>query len=322
MNHNKIKEIINLSIYNELSEDEQAFLNVHMANCEECRTEYEQIQKLNGLLNNLKTSKIDNQLLSEARQELKAAINLEFIKKSLLDNIIEKLNMVLAPNYKLVFGSIILILTGLIIGYFLFSPGINGISSQFINASQTDPFEKNDIIITNLRFIDSDIKDGEISFTFNALKPVTMKGKISDPMIQKILAHSLLNEQNDGARIKTLNAISEQTKNKKLLSPKVKSSLITALKYDENPGVRREAILVLKKLPVDEQVIDAYLYVLKHDKNSGLRVEAINSLGETKVDEKNIPEGMVELLKQKSINDENQYVRVRAKSILQEVVQQ
>ena len=210
----------------------------------------------------------------------------------------------------------------MIIGYFLFGQNVRGNSAQFINASQSDPFEKNNIKIKNLHFIDSDANDGEISFTFDALKPVTMKGKVSDPMIQKILAHSLLNEQNDGARIKTLNAISEQTNNKKFLSPKIISSLITALKYDENPGVRREALLVLKKLPADDLIIDAYLYVLKHDKNSGLRVEAINGLGEAKFNEKNIPPEMMELLKQKSKNDENQYIRVRAKSILQEVVQQ
>lgn len=322
MNHDKIKEIINLSIYNEISEEERALLNEHLSHCDECRAEYEQVRKLGKLLVNLKSSKVDLQLLNEARQELQDALIVERSKKFFLESIIEKLSGLFTPDYKLVFGSIVLILVGLGIGYLLFSINKTGTYSEFISASQIDPFEKDNIKIKNLRFIDSDASDGEISFTFDAVKPVKMKGKMNDPMIQKVLAHSLLNEQNDGVRIRTLNAISVQTENKKFFNSKVKSSLITALEYDENPGVRREALLVLKKLPVDDEIIDAFLYVLKHDKNSGLRVEAINSLGETKIDEKNISPEMLELLRQKSKDDENQYVRVRAKSILQEVIQQ
>jgi hypothetical protein len=322
MDHDKIKEIINLSIYNEISEEEKLLLNEHLSHCDECRAEYEEVKKLDKLLVNLKSSEFDLQLLNEARQELRNAINIERSKKFFWGSIIEKLSRLFTPNYKLVFGSIALILIGLGIGYLLFNTNKTGTYSEFINASQIDPFERDNIKIKNLRFIDPDASDGEISFTFDAVKPVKMKGKMNDPMIQKVLAHSLLNEQNDGVRIRTLNAISVQTENKTFFNSKVKSSLITALKYDENPGVRREALLVLRKLPVDDEIIDAFLYVLKHDKNSGLRVEAINSLGETKIGEKNVSPEMLELLRQKSKNDENQYVRVRAKSILQEVVQQ
>jgi hypothetical protein len=322
MNHDRIKEIINLSIYNEISEEEKSLLNEHLSHCNECRAEYEQIQKLGRLLINLKSSEIDLQLLNKARQELRGALSVERSKKFFWESIIEKLRGLLLPNYKLVFGSIALILVGLGIGYLLFKINKTGTYSEIINASQIDPFERGNIKIKNLHFIDPDASDGEISFTFDAVKPVTMKGKMNNPMIQKVLAHSLLNEQNDGVRIRTLNAISVQTENKKFLNSKIKSSLIAALKYDRNPGVRREALLVLKKLPFDDEIIDAFLYVLKHDKNSGLRVEAINSLGETKIDEKNVSPEMLELLRQKSKNDENQYVRVMAKSILQEVVQQ
>jgi hypothetical protein len=322
MDHEKIKELINLSIYDELNEDEKVLLEEHLLHCEACRSENEEVKKLDGLLANLKLPEIDNRILKEARFELRAAIKKERSRKSFWESLLENINQLLTRNYRFAFGSIALILVGIGIGYLLFMNKENIGAAQFINAAQSDPFERNNIKIKNLRFLDADASDGEVSFTFDAIKPVTMKGKVNDVIIQKVLAHSLINEQNDGVRLRTLNAISEQTINKDLPDAKVKTALITALKYDGNAGVRKEALNVLKKYSADEEIIEALLYVVKNDSNSGLRVAAINSLSELKFSEKEFSPEMLDLLKQKSQNDENQYVRIRAKSILQEVYQQ
>jgi len=322
MDHDKIREIINLSLYDELTKDEKILIEEHLSQCEECKREFEEIKKLNGLLTNLKLPEIDNKLLQDARFELRTAIRKERSKSSFPENLLGSLNQLLIKNYKLAFAAIIFLFLGVGIGYLVFTNKDTSGVAQFINTTNVDPFEKNNIKIKNLRFLDTNIKDGEVSFTFEAARQVTMNGKANDAVIQKILAQSLLNEQNDGVRLRTLNAISAQTNNKKLPGKKVKTALISAMKFDGNAGVRMEALNVLKKFSFDEDVIEALLYVLKSDTNTGLRVAAINSLSELNISEKEMSPELLELLKQKSQSDENQYVRVRAKSILQEVYQQ
>ena len=46
--------------------------------------------------------------------------------------------------------------------------------------------------ITNVRFEQPAGNNGEVQFTFEAVKPVTMKGNINDPKIQMILAQAFL----------------------------------------------------------------------------------------------------------------------------------
>ncbi|MCX6150986.1 MAG: HEAT repeat domain-containing protein [Ignavibacteriales bacterium] len=322
MEHEKYKEWIDLSLYNELTEEESRELNKHIVSCTDCKSEFEKVEKLRLVLNGLKTTEPGEQLLSDARRELRSNIQIEQSKKSLWEISIERLNQFLSSNIRVAMSGAVMVLVGIGIGYLLFTKSDVIDTSQFINASQTDPFERNDIKIRNLQFNNSPSGNNEVSFSFEAVKSVKMKGKIGDELIQKVLAHSLVNEQNDGVRLRTLNAISAQTENKKKPDAKVKVALISALKFDSNAGVRREALVVLKKFPVDEDIIEALLFVLKNDKNSGLRVAAINSLSDDKISEKNLSKEMLELLQQRSREDENQYVRIRAKSILQEVVQQ
>ena len=64
-----------------------------------------------------------------------------------------------------------------------------------------------DISISNIQFIDSDPSDGEVEFTFQASKPVRLKGNVNDPKIQSVLTYAMLNEQNPGSRLNSINAM-------------------------------------------------------------------------------------------------------------------
>jgi hypothetical protein len=53
---------------------------------------------------------------------------------------------------------------------------------------------------------------------------------------------------------------------------------------DPNAGVRRSALQVLQRLPFDEDIKSALIFVLAHDENPGLRVAAMNYLTAFAVD--------------------------------------
>jgi hypothetical protein len=126
----------------------------------------------------------------------------------------------------------------------------------------------------------------------------------------------MLNGQNAGVRLNSINAISD---NKKVnYDNDVKEALIRVVKFDENPGVRRQAIILLNKFPYDDEIKQAYLYVLSNDTTSGMRIEAINSLFQAKKDGYKFDNQELSVFKKKMETDNNNYIRYRARTVLQE----
>jgi len=80
-------------------------------------------------------------------------------------------------------------------------------------------------------------------------------------------------------------------------------------------GVRKEALEVLQKFPMDEAIKQSFLYVLVHDKNAGMRVAAIKCLES----QQKIDNDVVSVLRQKIQSDDNDYIRLKARDVLQEV---
>ncbi|HEX2867002.1 MAG TPA: HEAT repeat domain-containing protein [Ignavibacteriales bacterium] len=323
MEHEKLKEWVQLSVMNELTEEESLELKNHLESCPECSAELEELKHLSGILEKARLEEPDEKTLREARRDLKTALRMERNRKSFGEDILEKLHGFITLNYKAALGSAFTLLLGLAIGYMVFRPhtALNG-NSSFKPAISQEHTAQNDVKIDNLRFEDSDASDGKVSFSFDAVKPVHMEGNINDEAIQKVLARALVNESNDGVRLRTINTIAAHTGNDSTADPKIKSALISALKHDSNPGVRREALLVLNRFRMDKDIKEAFLYTLSNDKNAGLRVAAINSLQAENPEKIQSDKELIKVLKQKSRDDQNDYIRIRAKAVLQEVIEQ
>ena len=126
----------------------------------------------------------------------------------------------------------------------------------------------------------------------------------------------MLNEQNPGSRLNSINAMDNQ---KQLNYDKeVRDAIITVAMTDANPGVRREALKLIKKFPYDETVKQAFLYVLTSDTSSGIRIAALNALIEAGDKGHSFSESELDLFKRKVQNDNNKYIRIRSKTILEE----
>ena len=315
MNHNEIKKLIRLSLYGELTNEEQSVLELHLKDCDECRNELEQQRNLLSLISD-KKNEVDDNLLIEARAQLRGAIRNERQRKGYLDNVIQFLNDFITIPFRLALSGAALLAIGFFVGYLFYgSPTIETIIMP--NKTNTEfPVFQDDVTISNISFIDSDPSDGEVEFTFVAMKPLYLKGRVDDPKIQSILTYSMLNEQNPGSRFNSINAMVSESPIK--FDEDVKNALITVVMTDENPGVRREALKLMKKLPYDEDVKSALIYVLTSDTSSGLRIEAINTLVEAGKKGFTLNKNEIDLFKQKLQTDDNSYIRYRTKTILQE----
>ncbi len=323
MEHQKFKEWIKLSFYDELSKDEKEELEKHLVVCPGCKAEYEEQRKLISFLSKEESAakeQPDNQLLNEARRELRAALRVESEKSSFGGKIFNWILSFLTTPYKFALSGMAVLLVGFLLGYLVFNSSskmkpVIPIDSSNQNVNNISLSQDN-IQITNVHFLNKNPESGEIEFTFDAVKPMQMKGNINDRRIQNILTYSMLNGQNAGVRLNSINAISE---NKKVnYDNDVKEALIRVVKFDENPGVRRQAIKLLNKFPYDDEIKRAYLYVLSNDTTSGMRIEAINSLFQAKKDGYGFDEQELSVFKKKVQTDNNNYIRYRAKTVLQE----
>jgi len=315
MNHNEIKKLLRLSLYGELSKEEQSVLELHLKDCDECRNELEQQRNLLSLISD-KKNEVDDKLLMEARSQLRGAIRNEREHKNYLNNVLSYLNDFITVPVRAALSGAALLAIGFFVGYLFY--GSSTIETNII-PDKTDnqfPVFQDDVTISNISFIDSDPSDGEVEFTFVAMKPVTLRGRVDDPKIQSILTYSMLNEQNPGSRFNSINAMVSERPIK--FDEDVKDALITVVMTDENPGVRREALKLMKKLPNDEDVKRALIYVLTTDTSSGLRIEAINALADAGKQGFTLNKKEIDLFKQKLQTDDNSYIRYRTKTILQE----
>ncbi|HEX9251597.1 MAG TPA: HEAT repeat domain-containing protein [Ignavibacteriaceae bacterium] len=181
---------------------------------------------------------------------------------------------------------------------------------------ETDANNSEKLRIQNINFIDSDPSDGQVEFTFDAVKSGRIKGNVNDAEVQKILTYAVLNEQNPGTRLNSINVINANQIQKP--DDEIKSTLIAVAKFDNNPGVRIEALKSLNKLPADEEIKNTLIYVLLNDTSSGIRIEAINSLVGASKSGVSLNQKDLMLLRDKIQTENNNYVKFQAKNIIKE----
>ncbi len=318
MKKEEIKELLQLSVYGELSPEEQETLDSYLKRHPEMKKELQEMKKFGTFVSENTSPVTSDELLGEARTQLREALRGERRKESFIVRIRRSSQEFL--SLKFAAGGFGILSLGMLIGYCSFSPAEREKQLDLQTVSNTSNASAK-TSIENVRFIDSDASDGEIEFEFEAVAPMHVKGKIDDPEIQKLLTHALLNESNDGVRLSSINAIRNQTENNKTIDPAIKTALITSLKTDANPGVRREALRVLQKYGFDKDIRDALLYVIAKDSNSGVRVSAINALEFAKMDGTKFDETTINALKQQIKKEQNNYIRNRAVNLVKEIYQ-
>jgi hypothetical protein len=317
MNHNEFREKLPLLLYGELDNGEMKELQLHLDQCAHCSKELEQLEKIQSTIDSAHLPRSSEQLLNEARIELRAALRNERTRKTWKDIWTEKLQGYL-PVFRISFAALASMAFGIIIGYKAIEPAgqpeqeHRSATSMPISETQQSPQSFGEMQITNVKFEDADASDGNVEFTFEAVRPMRYKGSINDANAQKVLTYALVNEQNPGIRLHAANALNANQLRKP--DQAVKNALIHALRDDENPGVRMEALTALQKFEIDEEIKQAILHVLVSDTSPGLRIAAIKSIEA----ERMMDHEVVKVLREAQTDDE-EYIRLSAKKMIQEV---
>jgi hypothetical protein len=314
-----VREMLQLYLYDELSADDRRSVEEMLSTSAESRTELEELKTLHRTLAHYQPVTALDRELVEARNELRIALRHERSRTSWSQKVSDFFAESVFAQYKLAFGGVAAIALGFLLGYAVFSSSTPERNSLFRQTSAGSAFDQSDTQVMNVRFANQSTDDGMVDLTFDAVTPMHVKGNANDPRITTILARALVNERNPGVRLRTVSTISDQTKIQPSTEKEVKASLISVLKYDPNPGVRKEALKALQRFPVDDDIVEAILYVLKNEKNTGMRIAAINFLDFSKLSGQPVDKDLLETLKERMQSDENNYIRIRGNAAFQEV---
>lgn len=322
MNHHQYKELLQLFVAQELGEEERQVLQRHLDTCGECKQELGDLEKFSTMVRQQTGFRLTDELLSEARQELRVALRLERSRRSAWQGIRDRFEFLTLPRLGVAAGGVAMLAVGILLGRLGVvqddgSPGIG-----IVPAVSTETSLRGETRVSNVRFLNTEPIDGEIEFSFEAITPIRMRGAVSDPALQRVLAQGLMNDQNPGTRLRTVSTIASFADQSTVPDPEIKTALIQALKSDANVGVRKEALRVLQKFPLDHDIRDALLHVLRLETNPAMRIDVINALEKPVLDGRLRDDEVMNVLREKMQSDNNNYIRLRARNVYEEVQQQ
>ncbi len=312
MNHYRAKKRLPLLVQDDLFPEEQKRVEEHVQKCAGCRSEVESLRKLATLIQDSRASDVDDDLLIEARLQFRTALRREQARDTGFT--FQWPELLQLPRLRPALAGIAVLAAGVFLGRTFFNtPSIREAEGGIQTASR-------DARITNIKFVETGNDQEMVEFTYDMITPTRIKGAADDPAIQRILAHAMLNEENPGVRLRAVNAIT--TPQHQPTDREVKAALIIALKSDRNAAVRKEALTALLRYSFDDEIKDAMINTLMYDRNPGLRVAAINGLDSLRISGHLENKDLHTVLTQKMQTDDNNYIRLRAKAVLQEAREQ
>ncbi len=325
MRHRRYESLIVLQLYGEITADERTDLEKHLASCLRCG---DFRKKVAGVFSERKPQSgvPAEETLLAARDEFHRALSSEMEKKRGSQKVLKfsqhpRWSGIGVPIYATAAVAFLMFAAGVVSGYFFFDRGTRGGSGIQAVLSEISSGMPDDAAITDVRFMKTDKKSGEVQFSFDLIRRYEMVGSLDDQHVQKILAYALVNSDNPGVRLRTIGMLDASARPDK----EIVDALVNAVKTDNNVGVRREALLSLEKFPFDNQTKETLLFVLQHDKNPGMRVAAINFLATKELnvtsgagEEKHPDPRVLDVLKERSESDPNGYVRLKAADMLKE----
>jgi hypothetical protein len=238
MEHRKYEELMKIYFSGEADENQKKELKAHIAECSICREDFEYYSRIKEMTAKSPIRKVPDRLLSDARQGLRDRLRIERSRRSLYQRWLDNIKRFFDYNYKYVLNGAVTMALGLVIGFFVFKDSEPVNTTRNFSPAGEIPDDISQI--RNIRLIDPDPYDDEISFSYEAVRQLNISGSINDDKIKNILMYAILNGNNPGVRLNSLNVLNNSMQGQP--DNEIKDGIISAVKYDDNPGVRREAL--------------------------------------------------------------------------------
>ena len=270
---------------NEVSLEERAQIEAHLASCSECRAQLDEENILNSAFADIPqpADLLDSTgtLLAQYRSELSEA--LDDLAAPPLHQHWQPFGwmrrwMALRPAW----SAALLVVAGALVGVQVLqwlpsnSPTANGSAFNVLAAPTITDEQLSKMAVAGINFGPaSDSGLGTVQVRLRAEQPLVLSGNVDDADVRRVLTYVIANGSrfDPGVRLDCLDALKARTSD-----VEVRKALLSAARNDQNPAVRMKALEALRDSVDEPDVRDVLLDTLQHDANSGVRVEAVNLL--------------------------------------------
>ena len=285
----------------EVSEQERAAIEAHVAVCGECREQLAGEQEFHAALGSSISAAEEmdgtGALLAQCRSELSEKLD-DLAQPAVEEKTpaFGKLRwwMALHP----VWSAALLVLLGLMGGAELtqWFTGRNNAKAldEAVNVRPSPRFTEDQLskmAVAGVNLTPSAAAGGQnVRLQLSAEEPMVLMGNLDDSDVRGVLTYIVKNGQrfDPGLKLDCLDALKARAQDLE-----VQGALLAAARKDENPAVRLKALDALRNSSSDRVVREILLQALRHDANPGVRVEAVNILVSSLESEK--PEALAPL---------------------------
>jgi len=130
------------------------------------------------------------------------------------------------------------------------------------------------------------VDGGRVALGFDVTTHLAVVEPERSALVREVLAQSLLDPSNVGARLKAMSLAAGA------LDPKLRDAIILALRHDDSLAVRLEALSILSRQIADGEVQSAVLATLRDDEAVQMRLLALECLAGQRVDHGRIREAI------------------------------
>ena len=172
-------------------------------------------------------------------------------------------------------------------------PLLREMTAEAANNRSLSDVEDSPFIYSDVTF--RPLEDGRVALEFDVTRHVATVEAAGSPLVQDVLAQSLVNPGHAGSRLKAISLASAGA-----MSPKVRDALIIALHHDDTLAVRLKALGILsQQAGADAAIEAAVLETLRDDPSVQMRLSALDYLAEQRLD----PAAIRRAIEQTDTND-------------------
>ena len=322
MNCEVVHERIVAAAYGELPDEQAHELERHLAVCQDCQGEREQLLALKLLADAHPVAEPPANLVARARLRLEEALDAlpprrwyERLSQRMINNFAGLLAVPVAACLLLVAGA-----GAGILGGFQFAQNRAAhaaASAQAAKQLPTVPMKGSEMAtVANISSIVRQPNSEMVEVRYNQMVPQQMQGSLDDPAIRQLLMLASENSASAGVRDDSVGLLAAECRaGHSCQAAGIRDALMVALRYDKNAGVREKALKGLEPYVVqDVRVRDAVLEALLNDGDPRIRTESINILEPVEADT-----SVRQVLHSVANTDRNPHIRNASMQVLSRV---
>ncbi len=307
MKCDEAKEQLVLLAYEELSEDEQADLELHLHGCPECEAELSALNAFSGTMQQETLPAVTPNLLAAARVRLDEALD-----QAGYGTLGQRLRAGLLNTWQHIYAApalaTLLVGFGFLSGSLLTRYQAAHAPHQAIATVSSD----SDGVISEISGISATSDPNVVQVHYSRVVPTTFQGRIDEPQVRQLLMMGAQKSPDNTVRADSVSYLARECSEGRhcehgsgVEANGSLDALLVRLRWDRSTAVRLKALEGLSRfVGEDQKVRDAVLESLMNDTSAEVRTRAIGMLAPVQADS-----SVRQVLHTVSAQDESPYIR-------------